>query len=125
MKRIPFLANEEFLVVEGQNTIQPADASLKVRTIYVLSASVFSAAGSLTTLARFAEPVISVGFRNPYILGMGIDPFHFSLPNSGFTFTIEPVVDLAGAQSAKDVFHTDVEVDVQPTLDQMLAFFNA
>jgi hypothetical protein len=47
------------------------------------------------------------------------------LPNSGFTFTIEPVVDLAGAQSAKDVFHTDVEVDVQPTLDQMLAFFNA
>lgn len=108
----------------GDVTLQPASDSVHVPLVYVLSENVFSAAGSLTTLAGLVEPIISVGYRNPYILGMGIDPFHFSLPHSCFAFTIEPVIDLTGCQSASDVFHTDVEVEVQPTLEELLRFHN-
>jgi hypothetical protein len=124
VKRLPFLDDEEFLVVESEFVVTPDADSLKVPIIFVLTSNVFSAAGSLTTLARLVEPVVSVGIRNPYILGRGIDPFLFSLPHSGFTFRIEPVVDLTGARAAADVFHTEVEIEVRPTVDQMLAFYN-
>lgn len=76
------------------------------------------------SLAGLVDPIVSVGFTNPHILGMGIDPFHFSLPHSSYAFTIEPVVDLTGCTSAADVFHAHVEVEVQPTLSQVLDHAN-
>ena len=124
VRRIPFLGNEEFAVVDNDFALTPASDSLRVPVVYVITNSVFSAAGSLTTVARLAAPIVSVGLRNPYILGRGINPFHFSLPQSGFTFQIEPVVDLTGASKAEDVFHTAVEVEIKPTLGEMLAFHN-
>lgn len=123
VRRIPFLGNEEFLVVEADATITPDD-SVRVPVVYVLTSNVFSAAGSLTTVARLAAPIVSVGLRNPYILGRGIDPFHFSLPHSGFTFRIEPVIDLTAATQAEDAFHAEVEVELSPSLAAMLAYFN-
>ena len=98
--------------------------SQRLTPTYVLSDNVYSAAGSLTTLAGLVDPIVSVGYTNPHILGMGIDPFHFSLPHSSYAFTIEPVVDLTGCTTAADVFHVHVEVEVQPTLDQVLEYAN-
>ena len=122
-RKISFLDGEEFLVLKDKGELKPAPNSLKV-PVYVLSHSIFSAAGSLTTLAKLVKPIISVGFRNSFILGMGINPFHFSLPNSKFLFTIEPVLDLTGCKTAEDVYHTDVEVEIAPTLDEMLEYYN-
>jgi hypothetical protein len=92
--------------------------------IYVLSEDIYSAAGSLTTVASLVDLIVSVGYTNPHILGRGIDPFHFSLPYSSFVFKIEPVIDLTGCSSAVDVFHANMEVEVQPSLEQVLDFYN-
>lgn len=123
-KVIAFLGDQEFLTATSQRILSPAPDSIRVPKIYVLSDNVYSAAGSLTTLAGLVDPIVSVGYTNPHILGMGIDPFHFSLPHSSYAFTIEPVVDLTGCTSAPDVFHVHVEVEVQSTLDQVLEYAN-
>ena len=121
---IPFLGDQTFLTVTSQQSLSPSSDSIRVPRIYVLSDNVYSAAGSLTTLAGLVDPIVSVGYTNPHILGMGIDPFHFSLPHSSYAFTIEPVIDLTGCTSAADVFHAHIEVEVQPTLDQVLEYAN-
>jgi hypothetical protein len=57
-------------------------------------------------------------------LGMGIDPYAFSLPHSKFIFSIEPVIDLSGCKIAEDVFHTGVEVPIEPSLEELLDYYN-
>ena len=56
---------------------------------------------------------------------MGIDPFHFTLPHSRYIFIIEPVVDLTNSQTSEDFFHTDVEVEIHPSLDSYLRYENS
>jgi hypothetical protein len=57
------------------------------------------------------------------ILGVGIDPFAFSLPNSKIIFLLEPVVDLTDARNARDTHHNDVEVRVKPSLEELLDYY--
>lgn len=125
-EQISFLDNEKFLVMKDKETIKRSDESINFHgMIYVLSDNVYSAAGSLIAFAKKANNLTSVGLRNPEILGMGIDPYRFTLPNSKIIFSIEPVIDLTNACKAEDVFHTDVEIEIIPTLDEMLRFYNA
>jgi hypothetical protein len=125
-EHMPFLDDEKFIVMTYADTIKRSDESINFHgTIYVLSDNVYSAAGSFVAFAMQADNVTSVGLRNPEILGIGIDPYRFSLPNSKIIFSIEPVIDLTNACKAEDVFHTDVEIEVHPTLDEMIRFYNA
>ena len=74
-------------------------------------------------ICKQSRQLVSVGLPNSQILGVGIDPFAFSLPNSKIIFMLEPVVDLTGARTAKDTHHNDVEVRIKPTLDQLLDYY--
>jgi hypothetical protein len=125
-EQIPFLDDEKFLVMTYADTIKRSDESINFSgTIYLLSDNVYSAAGSFVAFAMQTDNVTSVGLRNPEILGMGIDPYRFSLPNSKIIFSIEPVIDLTNAREAEDVFHTGVEIEIHPTIDEMIRFYNA
>ena len=53
--------------------------------------------------------MISVGFNHHMILGMGVQPYEFTLPNSGIKFLMAPVIDLTGASDAFDALHIQVE----------------
>jgi hypothetical protein len=121
---IDFLGEDEYLTTTARRTLSPASDSVRVPKIYVLSDNVYSSAGSLTTLAGSIETMVSVGYTNPHILGIGIDPFHFSLPHSSYAFTIEPVIDITNCSSPVDVFHANVEVEVRPPLEEVLDFYN-
>jgi len=124
-ERIGFLDNEEFLVLDMRMELEPAEDSIQYPgPIFVLSENVYSAAGSLVTFARQTDQISSVGLRNPYILGLGIDPYIFTLPHSKFIFRIEPVIDLTYCRKAEDIYHTDVEVEIHPSLDQLLDYHN-
>ena len=125
-EQISFLDNEKFLVMTYEETIKRSNESINFPgAIYILSDNVYSAAGSLVAFAKQADNVTSLGLRNPEILGMGIDPYRFTLPNSKIIFSIEPVIDLTNAWEAEDVFHTSVEIEIDPTLDEMIRYYNA
>ena len=126
LTRIPFLDQEEFQVLSETTDIQPHKNSIGFDgNIFVLADNIYSAAGSLTSFAKQFDEFVTVGRRNPYILGMGIDPLAFSLPYSKFIFSIEPVIDLTNCTSAEDVFHTDVEVPVKAEAKEWLEYYNA
>ncbi len=125
-EHIPFLNEEKFLVMTDTDRIKRSDESINFPgKIFILASNIYSAAGSFIAFAKQADDITSVGMRNPEILGMGIDPYRFTLPNSKIIFSIEPVIDLTNAREAEDVFHTGVEIEINPTIDEMVKFYNA
>src|SRR5208283_3810547 len=125
IEKIGFLNNEEFQVLEDSDHVSPDANSLNLDChIYVLSDNIYSSAGTFMNICKNNDQMVSVGIPNSMILGGGIDPYAFSLPNSKLIFNIEPVVDLTDARVAKDAHHIDVEARIAPTLEQLLDYYN-
>jgi hypothetical protein len=125
-EKIGFLHGEAFEVIETGRTIEPDPESLNLTCkIFVLSENVYSSAGGFMNVCQGSDQLISVGLPNGQILGQGTDPVGFSLPHSKITFSVEPAVDLTGCRTAKDTHHTEVEVRITPTLEQLLDYYNA
>jgi hypothetical protein len=124
-EKISFLNNEEFQVMEITNVLSPETNSLHLNCkVYVLSEHIYSSAGGFMNICKDNDQLVSVGLPNNMILGRGGDPVAFSLPHSKLTFTLEPVLDLTDARTAKDVHHIDVKVRIAPTLEQLLDYYN-
>lgn len=125
IENIDFLNNEEFLTVNISDTVSVNENSLKYNgIIYVLADNIYSSAGSFMNICKQFDNLISVGRANSDILGIGIDPYCFSLPNSKAIFTIEPIADFSNANSAKEMHHIDVEYQIDPSLETLLNYFN-
>jgi hypothetical protein len=125
-EKIPFLDQEEFLVCSNTGLLKPADESLRFSgPIFVLSQECYSAAAAMVSVAVQIDQIISVGVRNTYPSGSGIGPYYFSLPHSKFCFAIGAAIDLSNCRKAEDVFHSATEVNVNPTLDEWLEYYNA
>lgn len=79
VRRIPFLADREFDVQEFTITMKNGE-NASAEHVYVIAHDVYSAAGTLVAIAKGSEHVTAVGFPGTKMLGMGIDPYHFALP---------------------------------------------
>jgi hypothetical protein len=125
VEKISFLNNEEFKVTEEPRVISPDPESLNLACkIFVLSENIYSSAGGFMNICKDSDQLVSVGLPNGQILGQGGDPMAFSLPNSKITFSIEAILDLTDCQTARDTHHIDVEVRINPTLEQLLDYYN-
>ncbi|MDR0604462.1 MAG: hypothetical protein LBG80_09200 [Bacteroidales bacterium] len=137
---ISFLDSTEFLTVrfggiteEGDTAYIMSDSnSLQYDgTIYVLQDEyTISSAGVLIAYCRDYSQLISVGIPTGLIAGKGITPAIFQLPESKFTFIMEPEVDLTNTKTAFDVFHDRPEIEIYPTFEELIekndygVFFN-
>lgn len=129
-QKIPYLNNEEFLIlVLGEATedgdivsFMPDTNSLNYSgKIYVLqNKSVLSATGTLLANAQNTNQLVSVGVPTGLLAGRGISPGIFQLPESNFTFIMEACVDLTDCKTALDVFHNRPEIEISPTLDEII-----
>ncbi|MDR2057267.1 MAG: S41 family peptidase [Dysgonamonadaceae bacterium] len=126
IKKIQALDNEEFAVVTWGKILEPDKNSLHYDgKIYVLQDHfIFSAAGSLSNLALMSDQIVSVGETTGFLLGFGIAPIPFALPNSYFAFQIEPVLDLSNADSLYDYYHDKVEIPVEISIEQRVKYFS-
>ena len=133
-QKIPYLNNEEFLTLvfggltEEGDTVSfiPDSNSLQYDgKIYILQDEfVFSAAGTLLANAQYIEHLVSVGVPTGLILGRGISPGIFQLPESKFTFLMEACVDLTDCKTAFDIFHDRPEIEIYPTFDEIIEMNN-
>lgn len=116
-ERIAFLDNQLFLISDNKLSFSSSFNEIpKVEHIYVLSENVYSAAGTLSSrLAADNDNITSVGLNNPMMLGRGVNPFVFALPNSHLTVQVEPALDITGSQRAEDCLHTNVEIELKLT----------
>ncbi len=125
IEKIEFLDNEKFLVMREVENVDVDSSALNYKgKIYVLSENIYSAAGTFMNICKYNDQLVSIGFPNNKILGFGIDPYAFSLPHSRIIFMIEPIVDLTDAKSAIETHHVDVEVRLEPTLQEMLDYYD-
>lgn len=132
--RVPFLNDMEFLTYKNGGISADGDTicympdtnSLQYDgIIYLLqNEHVFSATGTLLANAKLYPQLISVGVPIGLIMGRGISPAIFQLPESKFTFIIEACIDLTDCETAIDVFHDKPEIEIYPTLDDIIDMHN-
>jgi hypothetical protein len=122
---LPFLEKEKYKLMVEKETIKPSENSLNFTgNIYILQdKNCYSAAGSLISLAERYESIINIGEPTGTLLGRGITPMTFILPNSRLAIQMHSVIDLSLAQTAKDVFHDKVEIPVKLNLKEKLQFY--
>ena len=68
--------------------------------------------------------MIAVGNNTGKILGFGIRPKQFVLPNSRIKYRIEPVLDITNAETYQAIFHDKPEIDVKLSLDEKIILRN-
>ncbi len=124
--RIPLLDNKEFLVLNWGDRIYPHWQNIDYTgKIYLLQDKfIYSSAGSLSNIAWLYDNIISVGETTGMLLGFGLAPVIFTLPNSFFTFQIEPVIDLTNIKTIRDFYHDNVEIPVNISIEQRAKYFN-
>ncbi len=123
----PYLDNTEYAVfASGTAKILPYDDSIKYGgKIYILqNEDIYSSTGSLTAIGVLADNIFTVGSPTGRLLGRGINPLIFELPHSKIVYRIEPVIDFLNVKKASDIFHDQVEIPVDLTIDQYLERMN-
>ena len=78
----------------------------------MIAHNIYSSAGTLVEIAKGNDNVTAIGFPGTSILGMGIDPYYFTLPNSKVTISVEPAIDLSNCKSAAETLHLDTEIEL-------------
>ncbi len=124
--RVPYLGNEEFLVRNGGGFIvRPAKDSLNLNVpIYILTKDIFSAAGKMMLFARYSDQLVTLGERNPLVNHAVARPEHFYLPNSQLLVRVKVVGNIAGCTSAEDLLNAKPKVELRPSLDELLNYWN-
>ncbi len=124
-REIPFLGAGDFDIYEAGIEFKPDGSRPGVEHIYVLVENIYSAAGTLTAIAAGDDHITSVGVPGDKILGRGIDPYVFQLPNSKLLVQVEPAIDISNARSASDCLHNGVEVEIAPFPEAYFAMYAA
>ena len=123
-EKIEFLNNEEFLTISAEQETEIDSLSINFEgKIYILSDNIYSSAGSFMNLCNFSDKLISVGFDNSLVLGMGVQPYEFTLPNSKIKFHIAPVIDLTNTKNAFETLHIKVEHQIHSTKDDYIKYY--
>jgi hypothetical protein len=124
--KIKLLDDEKYTIVNwGRNLVPNVNSINYGGNIYILQDKfIFSAAGSLSNLAQISDKLVSVGQETGYLLGFGVAPFIFSLPNSGFSFTVESAVDFTNVNQMSDFYHDKVEIPVEISIEDIVRYFN-
>ena len=123
---IPYLDNTEFLTIVGKGADIPDSNSLQYDgKIYILQNEfVASSTGSLLANAKLFSQFVTVGVPTGNLMGVGINPAIFQLPESKFTFIMEACVDLTDCKAAIDVFHDRPAIEIYPTLEEIIEMNN-
>jgi hypothetical protein len=133
-QKISYLNNEEFLLItsgvdeKGDSLciVLPDSNSLMYDgKIYILQdENIYSAAGSFIAYAQQIPQLIIVGVPTGLVAGRGFPPAIFQLPNSKFSFLMDVFVDLTDAKTAADVRHDRPEIEIYPTIDEIIEMNN-
>ncbi len=110
-----YLTEKYNLVDRVQNSINYSGP------IFVLfNENSFSAAGSLVNACYYSKQLQSVGVPTGRILGFGVNPSMFELPNSHILYRIEGMLDITNSKTYKDIFHDTPEIELKLILEEKI-----
>jgi len=82
------------------------------KIIVIQDNSIFSSAGSFSTVAKNSDKFVTIGASVDLPIGSGITPMYFMLPNTKILVRIDPAIDITNANSYSDVYN-EVEVEIK------------
>jgi hypothetical protein len=112
-KQIPYLDSTTFILLQDEmEYIKPNKKSIMYEDkIFILQdEDIYSSTGCLTATALKSDRLVSIGVPTGKLLGRGITPSVFLLPNSKFLFNLHTVIDISETTTVKDLYHDSVEV---------------
>jgi hypothetical protein len=133
VQKIAYLDNAEYITLISGGIYEddsicfiPDTNSLQFDgNIYILQdESVFSSASALVACANHVPQLTTVGVPTGLMCGRGMVAALFQLPNSYFSFVMEIFCDMTGAKSAIDVWQDRPEIELYPTLDEIIEMNN-
>ena len=110
LKTIDFLDNEPYYVITSESVI-PGQGSAE--SLYILTDEICSAAGTLTMIAGENDHMHTLGLKTEKLVGGGIAPYLFQLPNSKLFISVEPIIDITNCRTATDVMHNQVDIPLE------------
>jgi len=116
----PFIPDSLYQVVSTEpDTLVPDTNSVRFTgKIYVLqNENCFSSAGSLISTCQFSDQLVNVGTSTGWFAGFGSIPWVMILPYSKILYWTEPLLDFTNVQRAEDLFHNQVKLPVDLTLE--------
>ncbi len=119
-----FIPDSLYQVVSTEpDTLIPDTSSIQFTgKIYVLqNENCFSSAGSLISTCQFSDQLINVGNSTGWFAGFGSMPWVMILPHSKILYWTEPLLDFTNVQRAEDLFHNQVKLPVDLTLEAFRA----
>lgn len=84
----------------------------------------YSAAGSLVNLCYYFDNLVAVGEKTGRVLGFGINPSKFELPNTKINFRVEPTIDLTNIENYQDIFHDKPEIKFNATINNKILLYD-
>ncbi|NOY08885.1 MAG: hypothetical protein GXP33_08590 [Spirochaetes bacterium] len=125
LKSFSFLNGQTYIVNQSSTlNAAPSDNLGFSGPVFLLVDNIYSSAGSFAEYGKHKDNIIVTGRPSGYLLGFGIDPVMFTLPNSKINFSVEPVIDLSNTNSALDVMHDSVEVPVKMTSEELVDMYS-
>lgn len=101
---LPLLNSELIQIYKDQERIFPNENSIRFngKIVIMHDENTFSAAGSLVTIAKENDKIITVGYSRNDIAGRGLGPILFELPNTNMVIVMPYVIDYSSVNQIPD-----------------------
>jgi len=121
-KYFPLLNAELIKIYDKQEKIIPNENSIRFngKMVIMQDEDTFSAAGSLTTIAKGKDNIISVGYSRTDIAGRGLSPLLFQLPHTNMLIIMPFVIDYSNVNQMSDFLRNVPEIECRQSMSTVL-----
>ena len=119
---LPLLNAELIKIYKQEERIAPDENSVRFdgKIVIMQDENTFSAAGSLTTIAKEKDKIISVGYSRTDIAGRGLEPLIFQLPHTNMLIIMPFVVDCSDANQMSDFLRNVPEIECSQSISTII-----
>ncbi len=115
VEQVPYLNNSEYYVAYDESElIKPKMGSLRFNgeVIVMVDENIFSSTGAFASTASRNNKIRTIGMRTNYLMGQGLSPDLFVLPESKFCFFMEKYIDITDLTDLESVYNDKPEVSI-------------
>jgi hypothetical protein len=119
---LPLLNSELIQIYKDEEEIFPHENSIRFngKIVIIQDENTYSAAGSLVTIAKGKDNIITTGYSMTNIGGRGLTPLLFQLMHTNMLIVVPFVIDYSGVNQMSDFFKGVPEIECVQSISAIL-----
>jgi hypothetical protein len=119
---LPILNSELIQIYKDIEEIFPHENSVRFngKIVIMQNENTYSAAGSLVTIAKGKDNIITIGNNMTNIGGRGLAPLLFQLPHTNMFIVVPFVIDYSGVNQMSDFLKNIPEIECEQSISTVL-----